>query len=66
MSVRRDQFKSSYGAFSARERELARSRALRDARDASDAAAERSAGSAAHATPTEGVAPHAGSRRGGG
>ena len=30
----RDHFKSSYGAFTARERELERSRARRDARDA--------------------------------
>jgi hypothetical protein len=42
MPICRDQFKSSYGAFSARERDLARSRALRDAREAAD---ERAAGS---------------------
>jgi hypothetical protein len=34
MSAERAQFKSSYGAFVARERELARNRARRDARDA--------------------------------
>jgi hypothetical protein len=37
MAIRRDQFKSSYGAFTSRERDLARSRALRDARDAAEA-----------------------------
>ena len=35
----RDQFKSSYGAFSARERDLERSRAQRDAREAAAQAA---------------------------
>jgi hypothetical protein len=34
MSTGRDQFKSSYGTFTARERELERSRARRDVRDA--------------------------------
>jgi hypothetical protein len=40
MPTVKDQFKSSYGAFTARERELERSRARRDARDARDAAPE--------------------------
>ena len=37
MSAGRDQFKSSFGTFTARERELERSRAHRDARDERDA-----------------------------
>jgi hypothetical protein len=34
MATTRDQFKSSYGAFAARQRELERNRARHDARDA--------------------------------
>ena len=42
MTIRRDQFKSSYGAFSSRQRDLERSRALRDARDAAEQGAPES------------------------
>jgi hypothetical protein len=51
MTIRRDQFKSSYGAFTSRERDLERSRALRDARDA----AEQGGGESAAARQTPGA-----------
>lgn len=38
MFARRDQYKSSYGAFTAQQRELERGRERRDARDAADKA----------------------------
>lgn len=39
MHARRDQYRSSFGAFTARERDLARSRARRDALDPASAPA---------------------------
>lgn len=50
MASARDQFKSSFGTFATRERELTRRRAHRDASEARDA--ERNA-----ATPSDGAAP---------
>ncbi len=65
MFARRDQYRSSFGAFTARERDLARSRARRDALDGPTAAAEGladPAGTAAAPPPSDGTSHAAGGR----
>ena len=49
MASAKDQFKSSFGTFASRERELSRRRASRDASDAIDA--ERTAANVGESTP---------------
>jgi hypothetical protein len=51
MFARRDQFKSSYGAYTSQQRELERNRASRDERDAAEAAADADVTESAEETP---------------
>jgi hypothetical protein len=51
MYARRDQYRSSFGAFTARERDLARSRARRDALDGVTGSADGLADAAGIAAP---------------